>query len=127
MNQHLELNEDDFADRFKPIANHLNPNASFDWGQGFGTLFETYDEELDFVRSQRYSNIWTLLSGDDGDSIASGFHFVNRLGYFITAEAVPDGVTYDVSLNDEIYDVESVSAGDEPLLKQSSFAERRLP
>ena len=94
------LTEDQFSDRFKPISNHLNPNASFDWGDGFGTLFETYDEELDYVRSQGYSHVWTLLSGDDGDYIANGFHFVNRLGYFITEVAVPDGCEFEVMLDD---------------------------
>ena len=88
----IEISEDAFAALFKPIANHLNPHASYDWGDGHGTLFETFDEELAFVQSQEPKRIWTLVDGDDGEYIDSGFHFVNRIGYFITEIAVPDGV-----------------------------------
>ena len=42
--QTIELSEDAFPILFKPLPNHLNPNASFDWGEGYGTLFETYGE-----------------------------------------------------------------------------------
>ena len=78
----IQLSEDEFAAIYQPIANHLNPNASFDWGQGYGTIFETFGEELAYVRSQPADTIWTFLSGD-GDMIVSGYCFVNRVGYFI--------------------------------------------
>ena len=38
-NGYCEISEDDFATLFRPLRNHLNPNASFDWGDGYGTLF----------------------------------------------------------------------------------------
>lgn len=97
----LEVTEETFANAFKPIANHLNPNASFDWGEGYGTLFETYDEELAYVKSREPSRIWTLLSGDDGDYlyVSSGFQRVNRLGYFICETPVPAGMHILVSLD----------------------------
>lgn len=98
MNTFLQLTEDEFADTYRPIANHLNPNASFDWGDGFGTLFETYGEELQFVLSQPVNQIWTYVSTDEGDVIASGFHFVNRLGYFITAKPFPISHSIEVTL-----------------------------
>ena len=94
----IEISEDAFAALFKPIANHLNPHASYDWGDGHGTLFETFDEELAFVQSQEPKRIWTLVDGDDGEYIDSGFHFVNRIGYFITEIAVPDGVMIQVPM-----------------------------
>jgi len=28
--------------------------------------------------------VWTWVDGDDGSWIISGFHYVNRIGYFIT-------------------------------------------
>ena len=62
----IEISEDAFAALYKPIANHLNPNASYDWGDGHGTLFETYDEELAYVQSQEPARIWTVIDGDDG-------------------------------------------------------------
>lgn len=99
MTQFIELSEDDFTTRFKPIRNHLNESASFDWGDGFGTLFETYDGEYAFVLAQDASKVWTLCSGDDGDHIVNGRHFVNRLGYFVTEHPVPEGVEIQVVLD----------------------------
>lgn len=100
MEQLIELSEDAFAALFRPVANHINPNASFDWGAGYGTLFETYGEEVQYVRSQDSSKVWTLCSGDGGDFVISGVHFVNRLGYFITDVAVPEGIDLQVPLPD---------------------------
>ena len=100
----IEISEDAFAALFKPIANHLNPNASYDWGDGHGTLFETFDEELAFVQSQESARIWTLVDGDNGEYIDSGFHFVNRIGYFITEVAVPGGVMIQVPMPEVIDD-----------------------
>jgi len=69
-----ELTEWD--EKYKPIKNHLDNNAD---------KFETYGEELEFVKSQKPEHIWTLVEGDNGDLyIVDGYHFVNRLNYFIT-------------------------------------------
>lgn len=62
---------------YKPIANHLVPNAPFS-----GTMFETYGAEREFVREQDPRYIWTLY---DNGSIGAGWHFVNRSGYFIAS------------------------------------------
>lgn len=98
MSTFIEISEDAFAALFKPKANHLNANASFDWGDGYGTLFETYGEELSYVQAQSSENVWTLVSGDGGDFVVSGFHFVNRLGYFVTNNVAPAGVDIQVAL-----------------------------
>lgn len=98
MSNFIELSEDAFAALFKPIANHLNANATFDWGDGYGTLFETFGEELEFVQTQPAELVWTWISGDRGDFVVNGFHFVNRLGYFVTSNAAPQGVDIQVAL-----------------------------
>lgn len=73
---------DEFITTYKPRKNHLDPYASFD-----GYLFETFGHDLDFVLSQNLTNIWTVIEGDnDTLYLESGFHVVNRLGYFITQE-----------------------------------------
>lgn len=94
----IQLSEDEFAAIYQPIANHLNPNASFDWGQGHGTIFETIGNELEYVRSRPRNTIWTFLSGD-GDVIVSGYHFVNRVGYFISKVPVPSDTLVCVTLD----------------------------
>ena len=48
----IELSEDEFDELFPPVQNHFNPNASWAFGDGPGCLFETYGEELAFVRAQ---------------------------------------------------------------------------
>ena len=98
MTINLELSEDAFAVLLRPIRNLLNPNASFDWGSGYGTLFETYGDELTFVQQAEPERVWTLLSGDEGDVICSGYCRVNRLGYFITEVPVPPNVHIQVVL-----------------------------
>lgn len=93
----IELTEDEFDDRFKLVPNHLNPNASWSYGDGPGCLFETYGEELAFVRQQDPLTVWTLVDGDDGDMyVVSGFHFVNRIGYLISTVPVPNTLTIQV-------------------------------
>ena len=76
------IKEDDFDELYKPQQNHLDDNAS--WS---GTLYETFDKELEyiiFVHSKTPKRVWTLTEGDEGIVIVAGFHWVNRLGYFIT-------------------------------------------
>jgi len=76
------MTEDEFLEHYKPIKNHLDDNASWD-----GCMFETYGKELEFVKAYDGKHVWTLLEGDEGTYISSGFHFVNRMGYLITEVA----------------------------------------
>jgi hypothetical protein len=81
----IELTFDEWLETYKPITNHIDTNASFQNEEGEGIMFETYGEEVDFVKQQDPNRIWMYGSGDDGGTyIWSGWGFVNRLGYFIT-------------------------------------------
>ncbi len=82
--------EDTFIERFRPIVNHIDPNASFDFGYG-GCMFETYGEEFEYVRMQNPDCIWTLIEEDGVLFVGSGLHFVNRLGYFVSRTPVEGG------------------------------------
>jgi hypothetical protein len=65
--------------KYQPIQNHFDPKE--------GSKFETYGEELDYVLSianTEPARVWTLVDGEDGLYIVSGYHLVNRLNYFIT-------------------------------------------
>lgn len=56
-----------------------------------GCMYETFGEELDYVKTKLNKNIWTIVDNEEGDlTIIAGFHFVNRLGYLITDEAWED-------------------------------------
>jgi hypothetical protein len=99
MTDALTITEDEFDDRFPLLPNHLNPNASWVIGDGPGFLFETYGEELAFVRSQDPRTVWTLIDGDDGNLwVVSGLHFVNRIGYLISTVALADDEFIEVQL-----------------------------
>lgn len=70
---------DEWLEKYKPVKNHLDENASFD-----GAMFETYGEELEYVRAQSPDLVWTYSAGDF-DLISNGYSFVDRMGYFIAS------------------------------------------
>ena len=80
-----EMTMEEWEATYKPIKNHIDTNASFD-----GAMFETYGDEYEFVKSANPLCVWTYGDGDDGGSyIWNGFHYINRLGYFITEVPAP--------------------------------------
>ena len=93
------LTEDEFDARYPLILNHLDPNASWAIGDAGGCLFETYGQELEFVRQQNPRAVWTLIDGEDGDQfLVSGVCFVNRIGYLVSTALVPEDVCIVVRL-----------------------------
>ncbi len=96
---YLEITEDEFDNKFQLMTNHINPWAGWAVDDRGGCLFETYGPEFDFVRRSDLSRVWTLIDGEDGDMyLASGLHYVNRVGYLITAESVPPSTFIQVHL-----------------------------
>jgi hypothetical protein len=67
---------------FKPINNTISkyPDDTL-------ITFETYGEEYEAVQKAHEANpntIWTEVDGDSGTYIVAGWHFVNRIHYYIT-------------------------------------------
>lgn len=77
---------DDWFDTYRPIANPTG-DSGFEV-DGVSYMFETYGDDLKKVEAACQSTpkrVWTLVDGDDGELyVSSGFHYVNRLGYFLT-------------------------------------------
>lgn len=96
----IEITEEDWFDTFNPIPNHIDENASFNDGE-HGYMFETYGEELEFVKAQEPNRIWTYGEGDNGTYIWNGWHVVNRLGYFITTLPFDDKQDYQITISSE--------------------------
>ena len=99
----IEIDEDAFDALYPLRTNHLNPTASWAYGDGPGCLFETYGEELEFIRQQDPLTVWTFVDGDQ--YLVSGFHYVNRIGYLISTVPVQAGVDIQVRIpmdNDEL-------------------------
>jgi hypothetical protein len=100
MNNFIEMDFDEWCDKYKPIINHIDSNASFDNGYG-GVMFETYGDEVDFVKSQSPANIWMYGQGDDGGTyVWNGWGFVNRLGYFVTEVPCPPDTDIQVMVGE---------------------------
>jgi hypothetical protein len=72
-------------DTFKPIKNNITNGADYH--------FETYGDEYEFVKAQDPNTIWTEVDGDSGTYIISGWHYVNRIHYYITEEKWDDEYT----------------------------------
>lgn len=76
---------------FKPIKNTISKYADDDL-----IHFETYGNEVEFVK-QAYEKdpktIWTEVDGDSGTYIVAGYHFVNRIHYYITENPWDDEYT----------------------------------
>lgn len=83
----IEMDRIDWEEKFKPIPNHIEKGTM---------MFETFGKELDFVRSCPPSNVWTLLDVDGDLCLSEGFHFVNRLGYYITEIPYEPDTNYQV-------------------------------
>lgn len=98
MDTFIEMDFDEWCATYKPIINHIDTNASFDNGDG-GIMFETYGDEVAFVKEQPDDLIWTYGDGDDGGSyIWNGWSFINRIGYFITEVPCPADTTIQIKV-----------------------------
>lgn len=85
------ISEEEFDLIYKPRINHLNDNAGFS-----GMLYETFGPELDYVISMiDEKRVVTVIECDsdiyneeedyyESEIVyTSGYHLVDRLGYFI--------------------------------------------
>lgn len=81
-----EAQVDKWLADYRPVANHISDSSGWEIN-GKGIMFETYGEELDFVRQQPDNHVWTWVDGDEGTAIVAGMAFVNRIGYFVTEKA----------------------------------------
>ena len=74
-----------WVDTFKPITNSIRNNGDL--------AFETYGEEVEFVQKADNKYIWTEVDGDSGTYIVAGYHWVNRIQYYITTNPWDDEMT----------------------------------
>ena len=77
------MNFDEWCSTFQPIRNPTD-HASCE-----GLCFETYGEDLAAVLQAHALDprtVWTLIAEDDDMFICEGYHFVNRMGYFISTQ-----------------------------------------
>jgi hypothetical protein len=96
----ITLDEATFEAIFPPRPNHLDANASWTYGENLSCMFETYGEEHAFVRQQDPRSIWTIWEGEnDKTYLMSGSRLVNRIGYLISTNPLPEGITVQIRLS----------------------------
>jgi hypothetical protein len=106
MSNFIEMDFDEWCETYKPIPNNIVEDSSFD-----GTMFETYGDEVAFVKKADPAYIWMYGDGDDGGSyIWNGWHIVNRIGYFITEVPCPADTTIQVKVSSYWFYCEGCSA-----------------
>jgi hypothetical protein len=83
MNNNKQLTIDDFEQKYHPVKNPFRDTWTFD-----GCQFETYGEDIEYVRSfEDKQKIWTVIDNNDGwFGVVAGYHYINRIGYLITEE-----------------------------------------
>jgi hypothetical protein len=89
-----QITEDEWIAEFEPRLNPADPDGEDgSWG---GCLYEPEDISR---LGPSPAHTWTLLDCDGQMVIASGWHWVNRMGYFVTrkpwtedTEILVDGV-----------------------------------
>ena len=75
----LHLSWEDFVKTYLPVKNIIVDNSPMG-----GYMFETFDKELEFIKSQPNECVWTLVDEEGKQLILPGKRIVNRLGYFVT-------------------------------------------
>lgn len=70
---------------FMPLPNYIRNNGDL--------AYETYGEEYDYLKTVEPNHIWTEVDGDSGTYITAGWHFVNRIQYYVTTKPWTDEYT----------------------------------
>ncbi|MDP2761592.1 MAG: hypothetical protein Q8O64_14590 [Sideroxyarcus sp.] len=73
---HITMTDDQWAKKFRPIANHLGGNGCYGGfdpeNEDAGCMFETYSEDLAYIQSVMKgevdgltaANVWTIMDGE---------------------------------------------------------------
>lgn len=77
-----EISYSAWEEKYKPIKNPFYAKKYPEDKDG-QISFETYDEELEYVKSFPDNQIWTWVDGDYCSLLVPGLHWVNRLNYHI--------------------------------------------
>ena len=95
MDNFIEMTFEEADEQFQFILNSYDIDASLD-----GLMYETYGDEVEFVKSLPENRIWMYGDGDDGGTyIWSGWGFVNRIGYLVSEKPVPENTKIQIKMS----------------------------
>ena len=95
----IELTWTEWEEKFKPIKNHLTkyPNADMEYDS-----FETYGAEQEFVASKTEDRlVWTFSDGDMCTYLSNGYHYINRINYYVCTVPYEEDVEYQIIVSTE--------------------------
>lgn len=112
---------EEWTEKYKPMANHLVSDP-----EDYLVTFETFGDEYKFVLETNEIDprrIWTLIDGDEGTYVVDGWHYVNRICYFVTEEPF-EGEEGSFCMLDSEYGVDEDDDGssDEPVFAKLVFS-----
>ena len=102
-----EITFTQFEEKYKPVVNHLDKYAG---PNNVSRMFETYGPEVKYVQSRHEKYVWTWVDGDACSLLLAGYHYVNRLGYYVCEEPWETGneqVLLSAEVECECYDEEA--------------------
>ena len=95
MTTYVSLTWKEFEEQFRPIKNHLSSDSD-------QQMFETYGEEVEFVISKVEENkVWTWADGDYCSYVSNGYHYVNRIGYYVCEVPYDEDTEYEIITSTE--------------------------
>jgi hypothetical protein len=95
MTNYVSLTWKEFEEQFKPIKNHLVPDPN-------QQMFETYGEEVEFVISQVVDRkVWTYSDGEMCSFVSNGYHYINRIGYYVCEVPYDEDTEYEIITSTE--------------------------
>jgi len=95
----VELTWDEWVEKFKPIKNHITkyPNEHSEYES-----FETYGAEQEFVASKIDERlVWTMGDGDMCTYLSNGYHYINRINYYVCAVPYEEDTDYQIIVSTE--------------------------
>lgn len=95
----VSLTPTEWQEQFKPIP---NPIALAKFPDYIDINFETFGADLEFVREHVDQNlVWTFSDGDMCSFISNGYHYVNRINYYVCSVPYDEDTIYEVITSTE--------------------------
>jgi len=96
----VEITWDEWVERFKPVKNHItkypDDHAEYD-------SFETYGAEQEFVATKIEDRlVWTMGDGDMCTYLSNGYHYINRINYYVCTVPYEENVDYQIIVSTEL-------------------------
>jgi hypothetical protein len=81
----LRLTWEEWVEEYKPYTDE----------EGNPRMFDPFSDK-DAIAAHPDNLIWTYLEGDTGTLITEGYHYVNRLGYYLTEKSSLPDISYEI-------------------------------